>query len=98
MHTLMVLYGQPEDPVHFRRYYEETHLPLAQALPGARNLRYSLDLSGPEGPGAYAAKFEADFDSADAMGAALASDAGEKARGDTANFASGGLEILHYPS
>lgn len=98
MHTLMVLYGQPTDPEAFRHYYTDTHLPIAQALPGAKNLRYTLNLQGPEGAAPFIAKFEADFDSAEAMGAALASPEGEAAKADTANFATGGLEILHYAS
>ena len=28
MHKLLVLYNEPKDPTHFRKYYVETHLPL----------------------------------------------------------------------
>ena len=27
MHKLVVLYNEPKDPTHFRKYYVETHLP-----------------------------------------------------------------------
>jgi uncharacterized protein (TIGR02118 family) len=33
MHKLLVIYNQPKDPVHFRKYYVETHLPLAGKMP-----------------------------------------------------------------
>ena len=37
MHKFVVLYNQPEDPEHFRSYYESTHIPLVQGLPGERD-------------------------------------------------------------
>ena len=33
MHKLLVLYNEPKDPAHFRKYYVETHVPLASKLP-----------------------------------------------------------------
>ena len=36
MHKFVVLYNQPEDPEHFRSYYESTHIPLAAGLPGLK--------------------------------------------------------------
>ena len=34
MHRVLVLYPAPKDPAHFKKYYEETHLPLAHADAG----------------------------------------------------------------
>jgi uncharacterized protein (TIGR02118 family) len=45
MHKLLVLYHEPNDPAHFRKYYAETHLPLASKLPGLKASRYSFDVS-----------------------------------------------------
>ena len=28
MHRMLVLYNEPKDPAHFKKYYVETHLPL----------------------------------------------------------------------
>src|SRR5215218_3646704 len=33
----VVLYGRPEDPDAFERYYAETHTALAKAMPGLRD-------------------------------------------------------------
>ncbi|AII10870.1 EthD family reductase [Rhodococcus opacus] len=98
MYTLMVLYGNTDQPQHFREYYENTHLPIARKLPGVRNTRLSLDISSAEGTSPYCAVFEADFDSAEDMGAALASPEGQAAQQDIPNFATGGVQILHFPA
>jgi uncharacterized protein (TIGR02118 family) len=34
MHKLLVTYNEPKDPAHFRKYYVETHLPLAAKMAG----------------------------------------------------------------
>ena len=36
MVRLLVLYGQPEDPAAFDRYYHEIHVPLAKRMQGLR--------------------------------------------------------------
>lgn len=97
MHKLVVLYGHPEDPEHFRRYYVETHLPLAARLPGLKASRYSLSLAGMDGDSPYFCVFEGEFASAEAMAAAMNSDIGKAVAADTANYATGGLTLLHGP-
>ncbi|AII10863.1 EthD family reductase [Rhodococcus opacus] len=96
MHTLMVLYGQPTDPEAFRAYYRDTHLPIARKLPGVRAIRHTVDIAAAEGASPFVAIFEADFDSAEDMGAALASPEGAAAQADVPNFATGGVQILHF--
>ncbi|PBC51930.1 ethyl tert-butyl ether degradation protein EthD [Rhodococcus sp. ACS1] len=96
MHTLMVLYGPPTDPEAFRTYYRDTHLPIARKLPGVRAIRHTVDVAAAEGDSPFAAIFEADFDSAEEMGAALASTEGAAAQADVPNFATGGVQILHF--
>jgi uncharacterized protein (TIGR02118 family) len=49
MRKIVVLYGHPTDADRFRRYYEETHLPLAAKLPGLKASRHSFDLVGTGG-------------------------------------------------
>ena len=50
MHKLLVVYNEPKDPAHFRKYYVETHLPLASKMQGVKASRYSFDVR-PLGPG-----------------------------------------------
>lgn len=97
MHRLTVLYKRPADADHFREYYVNTHLPLAAKLPELRHMRYSFEVAGVGGPSSYFAIWEGEFDSADAMGAALASDKGKAVAADVANYATGGVEMLHFP-
>ena len=98
MHKFVVLYGQPEDPEHFRSYYESTHIPLAAGLPGLKAWRYSFEVSSPgqdEPP--YFCVFEGEFESAEAMGDALNGEYGRKVGADVPNYATGGATILTYP-
>lgn len=94
MPTLTVQYGTPTDPDAFRQHYEQVHVPLALALPGAADLRYSLDVDTLAGDSAVAATFHATFPSREALDAALASPEGQAAQADVPNFASGGVTIL----
>ena len=34
MHRMTILYERPDDLAAFRRYYEDTHVPLARHMPG----------------------------------------------------------------
>ncbi len=97
MHKLVVLYSKPADPDHFRDYYVTNHLPLVKNWPGPLAWRYSFDVAALEGEAPYFAVFEADFADAAAMDAALASPDGERLAADVANYATGGVVIIHYP-
>lgn len=96
VHRLVVSYGQPTDPAAFDAYYRETHAPLALQQPGLVRLTFghaqSLDRAQP-GPYVVA---ELDFDSEEAMGAAMASPEGRAAGADLANFATGGATFVHF--
>jgi uncharacterized protein (TIGR02118 family) len=37
MAQVLVLYNTPADPAAFERYYHQTHIPLAQKIPGLRS-------------------------------------------------------------
>jgi uncharacterized protein (TIGR02118 family) len=97
MHKFVVLYNQPDDPEHFRSYYESTHIPLAAGLPGMKAWRYTFDVSSPgqEDP-PYFCIFEGEFDSAEALGEAMSGEYGQKVGADVPNYASGGATILTY--
>jgi uncharacterized protein (TIGR02118 family) len=98
MHRLLVLYNEPKDPTHFRKYYVETHVPLASKMPGVKSATYSFDakLLGP-GKAPYFCVFEADFESEAALMNALGSKEGQAVAGDVPNYASGGVTMVHFP-
>jgi uncharacterized protein (TIGR02118 family) len=97
MHKLLVLYNKPKDPAHFRKYYVETHVPLAAKLPGLKTSSYSFDVK-PLGPGEapYFCIFEAQFESEAALMSALRSKEGQAVAGDVPNYASGGVTMVHF--
>jgi len=96
MHRVLVLYPAPKDPAHFKKYYEETHLPLASQLPGLLSSRYSFSLEGVGAASPYFCVWEGEFASAAAMGAAMASPIGQKVAADIGNYATGGATVLHF--
>ena len=92
----MVLYPTPKDPAHFRKYYEEIHVALANQLPGLISCRYSYAVEGIGAPSPYFCIWEGEFASGAAMGAAMQSPIGQKVVADVANYATGGFMVLHY--
>jgi uncharacterized protein (TIGR02118 family) len=96
VHRLVVSYGQPQDPAAFDAYYRDTHAPLALAQPGLVRFTYgharSLD---PDQPGPYLVA-ELDFDSEQAMVESMGTPEGRAAGKDVANFATGGVTIVHF--
>src|SRR3954453_16726784 len=49
MVKLVVLYGRPEDPDAFERYYADTHTALAKAIPGLRRFEAARGVPTPDG-------------------------------------------------
>ena len=45
----VVLYGPPEDPDAFERYYADTHTALAQKIPGLRRCEAARGFATPDG-------------------------------------------------
>lgn len=97
MAQLVALYKHPADKNAFDDHYTSTHAPLAKKMPGLRS--YALS-SGPvasaQGDSPYHLVALLEFDSADAIKAALASPEGQAAAGDLANFAQAGVELLMF--
>lgn len=98
MHKVLALYPPPKDPAHFKRYYEETHLPLAGQLPGLLSSRYTFSIEGVGSPSPYFCIWEGEFASEAAMGAAMQSPIGQRVAADVANYATGGITIIHFES
>jgi uncharacterized protein (TIGR02118 family) len=92
-----VLYHQPDDTAAFDRYYDETHIPLVVKIPGLRG--YTVSRPGPDENGPAACHLVASlvFDSQEEMAGAMASEEGQAAVADLANFATGGVTMLGGP-
>ena len=96
MHKVIALYPPPKDPAHFKKYYEGTHLPLAQQMPGLISSRHSFAIEGVGAPSPYFCVWEGTFADEAAMGAAMQSPIGQKVAADVANYATGGVTLLHF--
>jgi uncharacterized protein (TIGR02118 family) len=95
MVKLVVLYGQPEDPDAFERYYADTHTELAKAVPRLRRFEAARGIATPDGSDvAYQRIAELTFDDVEALQAGIASDEGQAAVNDIPNFATGGVTIF----
>jgi uncharacterized protein (TIGR02118 family) len=97
MHKVLVLYPEPVDPDHFRDYYVNNHLPLVARWPGVLAWRYSFEVAATQGQTPYFAVFEAEFADAAAYAAASASPQGRQLSADVANYATGGVVVIHFP-
>jgi 4-carboxymuconolactone decarboxylase len=96
MHRVLALYPPPKDPVHFKKYYVEKHLPLAAQMPGLLSSRHSFAIEGVTGPSPYFCIWEGEFANEAAMAAATQSEIGQKVAADVGNYATGGVTILHF--
>jgi len=97
MYKVLVLYGKPADPDHFKNYYLDKHLPLASTLPGLKSSRYTFNVSGEGEDAPYFCIWEGEFEDGPSCGAAMQSEIGQKVAADVANYATGGHQVVHYP-
>ena len=96
MIRLTVLYGHPDNPTEFDRYYQEVHIPLARQMQGLKGWTIGKCESATPGElppyymivGLYA-------DSREEMEIILASPAGQATVADVSNFATGGVTFLY---
>jgi uncharacterized protein (TIGR02118 family) len=96
MHVLTVGYGQPRDPAAFDAYYQSTHRPLAERVPGLVSFtaRHCAALDGTAPP--YYLVAELAFSSREALAAALGSAEGKAAAADIGNFADDVTMFVQY--
>jgi uncharacterized protein (TIGR02118 family) len=96
---LVAIYKTPKDVAAFDQYYVATHAPLAKKIPGLRSFEVS---SGPVGlpvdAGGVHLVAILEFDSADAIRAALGTSEGKATAADLANFADGGVDLMIFDS
>jgi uncharacterized protein (TIGR02118 family) len=98
VYKVLVLYGTPDSPPDFDRYYDETHIPIAQGMRGLTRWTITKFEPAPDGtppPFHFAAELFADTRAE--LETILASEEGRAAAADVANFATGGVTRLFGP-
>lgn len=96
MVRLLVLYGHPQDPEAFDRYYEQIHIPLANRMQGFAKWTIGKVLGTPDGqPSDYYYVADLYAESREAIEAILATPEGQAAVRDVPNYASGGVTFIY---
>lgn len=95
MHRLTVLYGHPENPAEFDRYYREVHIPLAKKMKGLKGWTIGkCNSADADKDPDYYLIVSLYAESAEAMQAILNSPEGQETVADVPNFATGGVTFL----
>lgn len=95
MFRVNVLYGNPQNPDEFERYYSEKHVPLAMKIPNLRGLTAGQAVALTPGERApYYRVASLYFDDQQAAQRTLASPEGQATTSDLSNFASGGVTVF----
>ncbi|GAY12275.1 EthD family reductase [Pseudonocardia sp. N23] len=98
-YQLTALYNHPSDVAAFDKHYDDVHAVLAAKLPDVRSFSISRPQPGPDGTKPdYHLIAVLVWDSAEAAGASLGSEAGKEAVADLDNFAGAGVTMLTGPS
>ncbi len=92
--TLIALYKKPEDPKAFDAHYFNTHLPLAEKMPGLREVTMDRITGAPMGESEYYLLVRMTFDSRDALNAAMTSPEGKAAAKDLMGFAGKVVQMM----
>lgn len=96
MYRLTVLYGHPENPAEFDRYYHEVHIPLAKKMKGLKGWTIGKCISAEaDSAPSYYLIVSLYAESAAAMQAILDSPEGKETVADVSNFATGGVTFLY---
>lgn len=97
MARLLVLYKTPKDAAAFDKYYVETHVPIAKNIPGLRKYEVSRGVvASPAGDSGVHLVAILHFDDVAAIQSGVASQQGQAAVNDLANFASAGADIYLF--
>lgn len=94
MVKLVVMYGHPENPAAFEKYYAETHLPIAGQIGGVAKVEIAKFVGTPDGSQASQYRMaEVYFDSMESLQKNMGSPEGVAAVSDIPNFATGGVDV-----
>lgn len=95
MIQLTALYGHPQDPAAFDAYYQQTHAPLANKIPGLKGYIANKPAAlNPQEKSPHYLIAELYFDNMEALQAGFQSSEGQAAAADTQNFATGGVALV----
>ncbi len=95
MYRLTVLYGHPQDPAEFDRYYHEVHIPIAKTMQGLQGWTIGKCESATPGvPPPYYMIVGLYAETRANLEAILASPEGQATIADVPNFASGGFTFM----
>ena len=97
MYRMTIIYGRPTDTEEFRRYYYDSHIPIAKKMRGLTGWNLSWVDSGPDEPSPYVLVAELYTETRAEMDAVLASPEGRAAAADLDNFVTGGVQFLPGP-
>ncbi len=96
MVRLTVLYGHPDDPDAFDRYYREVHIPLARKMQGLRGWTIGkCQAAGEDERPPYYMIVGLFAESREALEAILASPEGQATVADVPKFATGGVTFMY---
>ncbi|MCA9135362.1 MAG: EthD family reductase [Planctomycetales bacterium] len=96
MIRLTVLYGHPDDPAEFDRYYRDVHIPIAKKMQGLKGWTIGKCQSAdPEKQPAYYMIVGLYAETRKDMEAILESPAGKATIADVPKFATGGVTFLY---
>lgn len=96
MIRLLVLYGHPQDPAAFDRYYQEAHIPIAKKMKGLKKWTIGKVVGAPGSkPPPYYYVADLYMESREEFEALLASPEGQAAVADVPNYATGGVTFVY---
>ncbi|MBX3436346.1 MAG: EthD family reductase [Planctomycetaceae bacterium] len=96
MTRLLVLYGHPEDPAAFEKYYHEVHVPIARKMKGLKKWTIGKVQGTPDGsPAPYYYIADLYMESREDFEKLLSSPEGQAAVEDVPKFASGGVTFVY---
>jgi uncharacterized protein (TIGR02118 family) len=95
MFQAIVLYGKPQDPAEFDRYYREVHAELVKKVNGLKGFTYVKAGPGPRGEEpTYYMVATLYANSAEEFNAVMSTPEGKAVNRDVRNFATGGVTLL----
>ena len=96
MYKVTLLYGRPDDPEEFERYYPTTHAAVSDGVAGraVRAEKWKVLPVGPAGPAPYYRISELWFDTREDLEITMTSQAMRRSLEDLHSFATGGTVIL----
>lgn len=91
---LLALYKMPDDVAAFDEHYFQTHVPLAEKMPGLIKVEYNKITGSPMGKAKYHLLAELTFESQEALNTSMASPEGKATAKDLMGFAGNLVNLM----